>query len=84
MCIRDRHCYKRGESYANVRCEVVVVQFSKNLPSWGIFDTDQLRPIREMLCQPAPGIRFSEDTADRVRDRLLRLPHLEGLSLIHI
>ena len=40
------HCYKRGESYANVRCEVVVVQFSKNLPSWGIFDTDQLRPIR--------------------------------------
>ena len=65
------HCYKRGESYANVRCEVVVVQFSKNLPSWGIFDTDQLRPIREMLCQPAPGIRFSEDTADRVRDRLL-------------
>ena len=39
------HCYKRGESYANVHCEVVVVQFSKNLPSWGIFDTDQLRPI---------------------------------------
>ena len=76
------HCYKRGESYANVRCEVVVVQFSKNLPSWGIFDTDQLRPIREMLCQPAPGIRFSEDTADRVRDRLLRLPHLEGFEAV--
>lgn len=52
------HCYKRGESYANVRCEVVVVQFSKNLPSWGIFDTDQLRPIREMLCQPAPASGF--------------------------
>ena len=78
------HCYKRGESYANVRCEVVVVQFSKNLPSWGIFDTDQLRDIRNMLCQPAPGLKFSEETAEAVRERLLRLPTVEGFEGVQL
>lgn len=78
------HCYKRGESYANVRCEVVVVQFSKNLPSWGIFDTDQLRNIRNLLCQPAPGLKFSEETAEAVRERLLRLPRTEGFEAVQL
>ena len=54
------HCYKRDDAFLNVRCEVVVIQFPKELPSWGIFDTDQLRNIRNLLCQPAPGLKFSE------------------------
>ena len=78
------HCYKRDDAFLNVRCEVVVIQFPKELPSWGIFDTDQLRPIREMLCQPAPGLKFSEETAEAVRERLLRLPRTEGFEAVQL
>ena len=78
------HCYKRDDAFLNVRCEVVVIQFPKELPSWGIFDTDQLRNIRNLLCQPAPGLKFSEETAEAVRERLLRLPQTEGFEAVQL
>lgn len=78
------HCYKRDDAFLNTRCEVVVVQFPKELPSWGIFDTDQLRDIRNLLCQPAPGLRFSEETAEAVRERLLHLPTVEGFEGVQL
>lgn len=78
------HCYKRDDTFLNVRCEVVVIQFPKELPSWGIFDTDQLRNIRNLLCQPAPGLKFSEETAEAVRERLLRLPRTEGFEAVQL
>lgn len=78
------HCYKRDDVFLNVRCEVVVIQFPKELPSWGIFDTDQLRNIRNLLCQPAPGLKFSEETAEAVRERLLRLPRTEGFEAVQL
>lgn len=78
------HCYKRDDAFQNTRCEVVVIQFPKELPSWGIFDTDQLRNIRNMLCQPAPGLKFSEQTAEAVRERLLRLPTVEGFEGVQL
>ena len=78
------HCYKRADAFLNTRCEVVVLQFPKELPSWGIFDTDQLRDIRNMLCQPAPGLKFSEETAEAVRERLLRLPTVEGFEGVQL
>ena len=78
------HCYKRDDAFLNVRCEVVVIQFPKELPSWGIFDTDQLRNIRNLLCQPAPGLKFSEETAEAVRERLLRLPRTEGFEAVQL
>ena len=78
------HCYKRDDAFQNTRCEVVVIQFPKELPSWGIFDTDQLRDIRNMLCQPAPGLKFSEETAEAVRERLLRLPTVEGFEGVQL
>lgn len=78
------HCYKRDDAFLNVRCEVVVLQFPKELPSWGIFDTDQLRNIRNLLCQPAPGLKFSEETAEAVRERLLRLPRTEGFEAVQL
>ena len=77
-------CYKRDDAFLNVRCEVVVIQFPKELPSWGIFDTDQLRNIRNLLCQPAPGLKFSEETAEAVRERLLRLPRTEGFEAVQL
>lgn len=78
------HCYKRDDAFLDTRCEVVVVQFPKELPSWGIFDTDQLRDIRNLLCQPAPGLRFSEETAEAVRERLLHLPAVEGFEGVQL
>ena len=78
------HCYKRDDAFLNVCCEVVVIQFPKELPSWGIFDTDQLRNIRNLLCQPAPGLKFSEETAEAVRERLLRLPRTEGFEAVQL
>lgn len=78
------HCYKRDDAFLNVRCEIVVIQFPKELPSWGIFDTDQLRNIRNLLCQPAPGLKFSEETAEAVRERLLRLPRTEGFEAVQL
>ena len=78
------HCYKRDDAFLNTRCEAVVIQFPKELPSWGIFDTDQLRDIRNMLCQPAPGLKFSEETAEAVRERLLRLPTVEGFEGVQL
>ena len=78
------HCYKRDDAFLNVRCEVVVIQFPKELPSWGIFDTDQLRNIRNLLCQPAPGLKVSEETAEAVRERLLRLPRTEGFEAVQL
>lgn len=78
------HCYKRDDAFLNTRCEVVVIQFPKELPSWDIFDTDQLRDIRNMLCQPAPGLKFSEETAEAVRERLLRLPTVEGFEGVQL
>lgn len=61
-----------------------MIQFPKELPSWGIFDTDQLRNIRNLLCQPAPGLKFSEETAEAVRERLLRLPRTEGFEAVQL
>lgn len=78
------HCYKCDDAFLNTRCEVVVIQFPKELPSWGIFDTDQLRDIRNLLCQPAPGLRFSEETAEAVRERILRLPTVEGFEGVQL
>ena len=78
------HCYKRDDAFLNVRCEVVVIQFPKELPSWGIFDTDQLRNIRNLLCQPAPGLKVSEETAEAGRERLLRLPRTEGFEAVQL
>lgn len=78
------HCFKRDDAFSDIRCEVVVVQFPKELPSWGVFDTDQLRPIRNLLCQPAPGLKFPEETAELVRERLLRLPQTEGFAAVQL
>lgn len=78
------HCYKRDDAFLNVRCEVVVIQFPKELPSWGIFDTDQLRNIRNLLYQPAPGLKFPEETAEAVQERLLRLPRTEGFEAVQL
>ena len=78
------HCYKRDDAFLNVRCEVVVIQFPKELPSWGIFDTDQLRNILNLLCQPAPVLKLSEETAEAVRERLLRLPRTEGFEAVQL
>lgn len=76
------HCYKRDEAFCEVRCEVIVVQFSKDLPNSDIFDTEQLRPIRKLLGQPSPGLKFSDEMADVVHAKLLRLTELKGFAAV--
>ena len=74
------HCYTRDEAYADIDCEAVAVQFSRDMPNWQIFETESMLPIRKMLSQPVAGLWFAESVVDRVRDRLLQLPGLRGFA----
>ena len=81
------HCYKRDDAFLNVRCEVVVIQFPKELPSWGIFDTDQLRNIEAV--QLFFGILHELACADRTQVELIgvqssdsTLPHSRRINKI--
>ncbi|MFQ9210673.1 MAG: AraC family transcriptional regulator [Alistipes finegoldii] len=68
------HCYTRDEAYADIDCEAVAVQFSRDMPNWQLFETEYLQPIQKMLSLPVAGLHFSEMVVDRVRERLLQLP----------
>ena len=74
------HYYKRAADSPEARCEVVVVQFPKDLPSWKIFDTAQMELIKNLLTISSPGIRFSHKSASRVKDDLIRLCSLNGFE----
>lgn len=77
---RVPHCYKRDEAFAEVNCEAVAVQFSRDMPNWQLFEAQSMSPIREMLSRPVAGLHFAESVVDRVRDRLLQLPALHGFA----
>lgn len=76
------HCYKRDAAYANTDCEAVAVQFSRDMSSWKLFETEHMRPIHTMLNRQVAGLQFSAPVVDRVRDRLLRLPELRGFESV--
>lgn len=76
------HCFKRDASCASKPCETVAVMFSRDMPTWNIFATELMAPIRDMLLRPAAGLRFSERMVDRVVDRLLELPSYEGFEAV--
>ncbi|WP_295937856.1 AraC family transcriptional regulator [uncultured Alistipes sp.] len=78
------HCYWRNESYANMNCEAVAVQFSRDMPNWKIFATESMEPIRKMLSRPVAGLQFSEKIVDRVRERLLKLPEVRGFESVSL
>ncbi len=70
------HCYKRDEKFNEVRCEAVVVKFSKDLCESELFNTKQLKSIKDMLTANAPGLSFSQETIDAERDKILKLTSL--------
>lgn len=74
------HCYKQDEASGDKTCEVVVVQFSKDMPSFGIFGTVQFREIKDMLDKPVPGLKFSRNMAEKVKDRLIALTNQDGFD----
>ena len=76
------HCYKRDEAYADIDCEAVAVQFSRDMPNWQLFETEYMQPIQKMLSLPVAGLHFSEKVVDRVRERLLQLPGLRGFESV--
>lgn len=78
------HCYKRDEAYAEIDCEAVAVQFSREMPNWQLFESEDLRPIQKMLSLPVAGLHFSEKVVDRVRERLLQLPGLRGFASVSL
>ena len=53
------HCYTRDEAYADIDCEAVAVQFSRDMPNWQLFETEYLQPIQKMLSLPVAGLHFS-------------------------
>ena len=64
------HCYKRAEGETCRNCEVTVVQFSKDLPSWRIMSTVQMSKVRDMLSRPVSGLKFSERVARTLKERI--------------
>ena len=64
------HCYRRAEGETCQRCEVTVVQFSKELPSWPIMSTVQMMRVREMLTRPVSGLKFSPAIASQLKERI--------------
>ena len=76
------HCYTRDEAYADIDCEAVAVQFSRDMPNWQLLETEYLQPIQKMLSLPVAGLHFSEMVVDRVRERLLQLPGLRGFESV--
>ena len=74
------HCYKRSSDSPDVRCEVIVVQFPKDLPSWKIFSTAQMELTKNLLSHPYSGLRFSHKTIARVKDDLMKLCSLDGFE----
>lgn len=76
------HCFTRDAACADKPCETSVVMFSRDMPTWKILSTEHMKPIREMLLQPAAGLCFSEKIADKVRDRMLQLPDCEGFEAV--
>ncbi|MCQ2142549.1 MAG: AraC family transcriptional regulator [Bacteroidales bacterium] len=64
------HCYKRAEGETCDNCEVTVVQFSKDMPSWRLLNTVQMDKIREMISQPVSGIKFSPRVAKLLKSKI--------------
>lgn len=74
------HCYKVDDDFSDIRCDVVVIQFSKDLPLWRIFNTVQLEAIHRMLSQPVPGLKFSRKVADIEKEKIIKLCSLDGFA----
>ncbi len=77
-----QHCYRRSEECAGERCDVIYIQFNKNLQLSSIFNTEQLRTIKEMLDRAATGIRFSENTALVLKDKFMELFQTKGFGQV--
>lgn len=76
------HCWKRAPDYVEVPCESIVLQFHKSVPESGIFSTDQLRPIKELLERSKYGIQFSSATVDSITPKLYDLVRAKGFDSV--
>lgn len=75
------HCYEQEEVLENTECEISVIQFSKNMYQLPIFNTSQLQHIRDMfIAATKGGIKFSEETVDKIADKIYRLTQIKGFE----
>lgn len=73
------HCYEQEEVLPGTECEISIIQFNKNMFQLPIFNTKQLQHIRNMFIQAAQGgIKFSEETVDKIADKIYRLTQISG------
>lgn len=77
-----QHCYKRNDEPLDIECEMVVIQFRKDFHLTDIFNTWELQPIRDMLQRAATGIIFSEQTAEKVKDKMCQLAKDKGFGKV--
>lgn len=77
-----QHCYRRSDDFVGERCDVIYIQFSKDLQFSSIFATEQLRSIKEMLDNAVTGIRFSEKTALALRHKFIKLSQIKGFNQV--
>jgi AraC-like DNA-binding protein len=75
------HCYKQEEIAENKEPETSIIQFGKNMYQLPIFNTKQLQHIKNMFIEATHGgIKFSEETADKIADKMYRLAGIKGFE----
>lgn len=63
---------------------VVTIQFHANIISEIFLSRKLAFPIKELFEQAQLGIAFSEETINKVKDKILNLPHIHGFESVLI
>jgi AraC-like DNA-binding protein len=75
------HCYKQEGTAEYKDCEISIIQCGKSMYQLPIFNTKQLCHIKNMFMEATHGgIKFSEETADKVADKMYRLTKVKGFE----
>lgn len=82
------HSWMGNENGKN--SHVVTIQFPETLFSKSFLGKKLIQPIKEMLLRSDRGIEFSEETKQKIKDRILNLASIQGfdsflefLSILH-
>lgn len=81
------HAWKSDKIEGN---HVITIQFKSEILNYPILNKNLFRPIRQLLVDSTRGIRFPEETMERISKRILKLTRMQGfhsvlefLSILH-
>ncbi len=78
------HAYRKGKHFTGNK-DLTVVQFSRYMANYQIFESDDMKPVRSMLLKArSGGIHFSDSTAVKIRDRMVSLKDLKGIESVTV